>query len=274
MEAKLTVAGQTIPLSPIVKIAEGAGEVILAIYNAPSENWAVQAKSDSSPLTKADLAANAYICAELKLLHPSIPIMSEETKAAPYTTRATWTLYWCVDPLDGTKEFVKRNGEFTVNIALMHAPEPGAPARPVLGVVHAPVLRETYFAANGFGAHTRAGPIKCKEFSEGDSGLVLVCSRSHLDERTEQFLGKFDKPEKRAVGSSLKFMLVAKGDAHVYPRLAPTMEWDTAASQIIVEEAGGVVLREDNNKPLRYNKEELRNPFFIVYGKRRAENKS
>lgn len=238
----------------------------------------MQSKSDDSPLTQADLAANAVICERLKSLH-SFPIMSEETKAAPYSERSSWSAYWCVDPLDGTKEFIKRNGEFTVNIALMQAVDDSNPsygARPVLGVVYAPVLKKIYFAASGIGAYVRttleseATGIKCLEFSESDENLVFVCSRSHLDERTQKYLNSFKNATTKSMGSSLKFMLVASGEAHIYPRMAPTMEWDTAASQIIVEEAGGEVLDADKNKPLIYNKEDLRNPYFYVFGKRKA----
>lgn len=268
MDGVLKVGDLSVSLKSIVKIAEGAGEVIMGIYNSPTDDWDVQTKADDSPLTRADLAANDHILKELNLLHPGVPVMTEEAAAAPYSERSQWTTYWCVDPLDGTKEFVKRNGEFTVNIALMESPAPGAPAFPVLGVVYAPVLKETYFAARGLGAHSRSGRVRARLFDEKDAGLTLVCSRSHLDERTEKFLAKYDRPQKLARGSSLKFMLVASGAAHVYPRLAPTMEWDTAASQIIVEEAGGFVLCEDDGKPVAYNKENLLNPFFIVYGNR------
>lgn len=268
MDGVLEAGKMKVSLESIVKIAEGAGKVIMSIYNSPSGDWELQTKADDSPLTRADISANKHIVDHLTALHPDVPILTEEAAAAPYSDRLKWTHYWCVDPLDGTKEFVKRNGEFTVNIALMECPSAGAPARPVLGVVHAPVLGESYFAARGHGAHSRGGRVRARVFDETDAGLTLVCSRSHRDERTERFLTKYDRPQTLAKGSSLKFMLVASGEAHVYPRLAPTMEWDTAASQIIVEEAGGVVVREEDGKPVEYNKENLLNPFFIVYGNR------
>lgn len=199
--------------------------------------------------------------------------MSEETKAADYSIRSNWFSYWCVDPLDGTKEFIKRNGEFTVNIALMLVDPTSKSARPVLGVVFAPVLNRCYAAVQSHGAFvedekSQVSNMTVKSFSEKDQGLVLVCSRSHLDEKTQKFLNAFENATTKSMGSSLKFMLVANGDAHIYPRLAPTMEWDTAASQIVVEEAGGQVLNADTNQPMTYNKENLRNPFFYVYGKR------
>ncbi|CAN8069575.1 unnamed protein product [Agarophyton chilense] len=275
MSASITVCGEDVALAPIIDIAIKAGDAILNIYEKPTENWGMQSKSDDSPLTKADLAANEVICASLKSIH-SFPIMSEEMKAAPFEERSAWPAYWCVDPLDGTKEFIKRNGEFTVNIALMQAVDPSDAslgARPVLGVVYAPVLKICYSAALDCGAFMNTVgslPIsmKCKTFSEKDENLVLVCSRSHLDERTKKYVSSFKNATTKSMGSSLKFMLVASGEAHIYPRMAPTMEWDTAASQIVVEEAGGQVLHAETDKPLSYNKEELRNPYFYVFGRR------
>lgn len=275
MDSKIVVNDVEVALAPIVRLSHKAGNTIMEIYNSPTEDWAIQTKADDSPLTKADLAANAVICEALSQMY-TFPIMSEETKAAEYSTRSNWPVYWCIDPMDGTKEFVRRNGEFTVNIALMKAVDPAdhtQGARPILGVVYAPVLNKTYFGAEGIGAWIKDGDKEVekmcvKQFSETDEGLVLVCSRSHLDERTKQFLAKFKDATSKSMGSSLKFMLVANGEAHAYPRLAPTMEWDTAASQIVVEEAGGEVLDFETSKPMKYNKEQLRNPFFLVYGKR------
>jgi 3'(2'), 5'-bisphosphate nucleotidase len=181
-----------------------------------------------------------------------------------------------VDRLDGTKDFVKRNGEFTVNIALMAALNPENPAegaKVVAGIVHAPVLGKTYIAAEGLGAYVKlpggsVDRISVSSFSETDPGLNLVCSRSHMDDNTKAFVENFSDPQTVSMGSSLKFMLVADGSAHVYPRLAPTSEWDTAASQIIVEEAGGSVLVHDTGEIMRYNKPNILNPFFRVYGNR------
>lgn len=269
-----TAAGPTVDvtIAPIIDLAKQAGAAIMEIYDKPTDDWAVQTKSDDSPLTKADLSANAVICDYLKEHYPNIPIMTEEAKVDEYSLRTQWKSYWCIDPLDGTKEFIKRNGEFTVNIALMQTGPDFPDARPVLGVVFAPALNKSYFAVKECGAYSEADgtvtQINAKHFSESDSGLVLVCSRSHLDERTQTFLDSFEAATTKSMGSSLKFMLVASGEAHIYPRLAPTMEWDTAASQIVVEESGGEVINADTSKPLSYNKEELRNPFFYVYGQR------
>jgi len=262
MDSKLEIGGTTFEVKKIIDIAREAGGEILKVYNDTTEAWGVSAKSDDSPVTKADIRANDLICRSLKEIYPKVPIMSEEIKNDEYSVRKDWPLYWCVDPLDGTKEFLKRNGEFTVNIALVQD------NKVVMGVVYAPVLEEMYYAALGCGAYLSDTRIHAAEFSERDTGLMLVCSRSHRDERTVKFLEKFDSPETCAMGSSLKFMAVACGKAHIYPRLAPTMEWDTAASQIIVEEAGGEIFTDPEVKPMAYNKENLLNPYFIVYGKR------
>lgn len=258
----------SVNVGEIVEIAKAAGEAILVIYDQPSEDWDQKVKSDDSPLTAADLKSNAVICEKLSDMFPSIPIMSEETKQAPFEERSQWRYYFCIDPLDGTKEFIKRNGEFTVNIALMKK-ENGC-ARPVLGVVYTPVTKRAHFAVDKNGAFLEDAkgvrPIHALKYNPSDSGLIIVCSRSHLDERTQAIIDTYTEPQTTSMGSSLKFMLVAEGAAHVYPRLAPTMEWDTAASQIIVEEAGGTVIDHDTKEPLRYCKEDLKNPFFICYG--------
>lgn len=284
MDKTLAVAGGSVRLGDIVSIARDAGAAIMKIYTGDETDWETKAKSDASPLTAADLTANALICERLGALRPAFPIMSEENKQLDFAARAGWTYYWCVDPLDGTKEFIKRNGEFTVNIALMlneppaggEAAPPHGAARPVLGVVYAPATGNCYYAAAGVGAYVSppAGstdaaseaPLKAATYAEADAGLTLVCSRSHMDERTKAFVAAYKDAATASMGSSLKFMLIAQGAAHVYPRLAPTMEWDTAASQVVVEEAGGSVVREDTGKPVGYNKRDLLNPFFIARG--------
>lgn len=248
----------------IIRIAEAAGAEILKIYENEAD-FNVELKSDDSPLTKADRAANKVICDGLEKLPQVFPIVSEENKAIPYHERKTFEYYWLVDPLDGTKEFIKRNGEFTVNIALVHDQQV------VFGVVYAPVLEEMYWAIKGQGAWMRKGDIqqklKANTFTMSDAGLKVVCSRSHLNEGTQAFIDALEQPEKVSKGSSLKFLLMAKGEAHVYPRLGPTMEWDTGAAQIVLEESGGKVIDEETKAPLRYNKENLLNPYFIAYGK-------
>jgi 3'(2'), 5'-bisphosphate nucleotidase len=247
-------------LPDVKRIAQEAAEVILHIYH--EADFRVDVKADTSPLTQADLAAHHHIVTQLQALTPAIPILSEESDGIPYQERRHWSLFWLVDPLDGTREFLQRNGEFTVNIALVRE------HRPVLGVVQIPVLRLTYWAAEGLGAfkttenathqlganHLLASPLK------------VVASRSHAGPATQAFLDHLQQDyalEVVSKGSALKFCLVAEGAADLYPRLGPTMEWDTAAAQCIVEQAGGQVTTLEN-APLLYNKENLLNPFFMV----------
>ena len=248
----------------ILPLAEAAGAAILDVYEK-SEGIVFTKKDDNSPLTEADKAANDVICAGLEKLPTQFPIVSEENKAIDYSERKNFTYSWLVDPLDGTKEFIKRNGDFTVNIALVHE------QRVVLGVVYIPVTNEMYWAAKDEGAwYVKDGKeekLNAPVFSLKDKNLGLVCSRSHLNEETQAFLDKFDEPQTVSRGSSLKFLLLARGEAHIYPRLAPTMEWDTGAAQIVLEEAGGKIIDNNTNAPLLYNKENLLNPFFVAYGK-------
>jgi 3'(2'), 5'-bisphosphate nucleotidase len=247
-----------------VKIARNAGQAILEIYNHAGD-FAIEMKTDKSPLTLADNASNQFICKELANLKPAFPIISEENKQTGFEIRRHWESCWLVDPLDGTKEFIKRNGDFTVNIALLHR------GSPVLGVVYAPCLDELCWAVKNQGAFMIRNGVRsvleAAEFKPEDEGLNIVCSRSHLTKETEDFIARFREPNLVSRGSSLKFLLLAKGDAHVYPRIAPTMEWDTAAAQIILEEAGGKVVHFESGEPLLYNKEDLRNPAFIAYGR-------
>lgn len=256
---------QYIQLIPdLLNIARQAGDVILHIYRQ-SEQPEVEHKADNSPLTLADRASNSLICKALVELPVAYPIISEESKMQPWELRKKWSHCWLVDPLDGTKEFIKRNGDFTVNIALVEN------GRAVIGVVHTPVHNELCWAVKGQGAflvkNGHQMPIEAASFSESDPDLAIVCSRSHLTKETEDFIAKYKTPQLVSRGSALKFLLLAKGEAHVYPRIAPTMEWDTAAAQIILEEAGGKVVLFDSGQPLTYNREELRNPPFIAYGR-------
>ena len=253
------------------QIARRAGAEILNIYD--TEDFGVETKADDSPLTRADKAANSVIEAGLKQLDFRAPIVSEEGTEAEmsYATRNELTRFWLVDPLDGTKEFIKRNGDFTVNIALI---EDG---KPTLGVVFTPVTNELFYAARGQGAFeiTQPGdepkPIQAASFTLQDINLKVVASRSHLNEGTQAFIDKLNQPELVQRGSSLKIMELARGNAHVYPRLAPTMEWDTGAAHAILLEAGGKLVSDDTGQELRYNKEILRNPHFIAYGRVREE---
>ncbi|HHH36969.1 MAG TPA: 3'(2'),5'-bisphosphate nucleotidase [Gammaproteobacteria bacterium] len=253
-------------LPAVIDIAREAARRILAIYHS---DFAVQAKDDKSPLTEADMAAHRAIVAGLETLTPEVPVLSEESAAIPFAQRAAWRRYWLVDPLDGTKEFIKRNGEFTVNIALIedHAP--------VLGVIVVPVSGLCYYAARGEGAFRQeaggnAQPIRVRPLDL--SRLVVAGSRSHVGPELEGFLQRLAErhgaPEFISMGSSLKFCLVAEGRADLYPRLGPTSEWDTAAAQCIVEAAGGIVT-DTAMQPLRYNtRESLLNPHFFVSGDR------
>jgi 3'(2'), 5'-bisphosphate nucleotidase len=244
-------------------IAREAGAAIMEIYNSASD-IEIELKGDDSPLTKADKAANDIICAGLKTLEVKHPIISEENKLLSYEERKHFTHCWMVDPLDGTKEFIKKNGEFTVNIALIEQNEV------VLGVVYAPALDEMYWAEKDKGAYSFINGIETQltasQFTMQDEGLRVVCSRSHLNEETQAFVDALTNPELVAKGSSLKFLILANKGADVYPRIAPTMEWDTAAAQIILEEAGGEVVQYKSNEKVKYNKEDLLNPFFVARG--------
>ncbi|MAW87856.1 MAG: 3'(2'),5'-bisphosphate nucleotidase [Phyllobacteriaceae bacterium] len=250
------------------KIAKTAADAILEVYRQEERFQNVQRKDDNSPLTAADLASNRIICEGLKALPVSYPIISEENKTLPYEERSKWTRCWLVDPLDGTKEFLKRNGEFTINIALVEN------GRPILGLIHIPVSGECWWAVKGEGAYKHDGKMQqlvaAARFCRTDAGLNIVCSRSHFTGETQKFIEQFKDPNLVSRGSALKFLLIANGDAHVYPRIAPTMEWDTAAAQIIVEEAGGKLVRFDDGKPMVYNKDDLLNPSFVAWGDERC----
>ena len=247
-------------IEPIVALAVDAGEAILEVY---STDFDVQRKSDESPLTQADLASHHHIVSGLKELTPEIPVISEESGLPSFDERRKWQRYWLIDPLDGTKEFVNRNGEFTVNIALIEL------KRPILGVVRVPVQNKTYVGCVGHGAelHDGAGPARAIHVAEKSSRPVrVVGSRSHRGASLDAYLKQIGDYDMVPMGSSLKFCVVAEGNADIYPRLGLTSEWDTAAAQAVVEQAGGKVLQLDG-KPLLYNdKEDILNPFFIVIG--------
>ncbi len=256
---------QSLDTDYLINLTKKAGDLILSIYEEKKENWEVSFKSDQSPLTLADKTSNEYLCSELIKTYPDIPIISEENKEIPYSNRAGFKYFWLIDPLDGTKEFIKRNGEFTVNLALVYKNDV------VAGIVHVPAKNWTYWAVKGSGAFKIEGTkpavkLQAQEFTLNDENLIFVSSRSHINEETEAFISRFKNPQNTSMGSSLKLLLVAEGKAHIYPRLGPTMEWDTAASQIIVEEAGGKVVDYESNEKFRYNKENLLNNYFVVYG--------
>ena len=247
------------------KAALQAGEAILDVYR--SGNFSVDMKKDQSPLTIADKNAHAIIATQLE--ESGLPILSEEGSDIPYQERKAWDWFWLVDPLDGTKEFIKKNGEFTVNIALMHA------NIPVAGVIYAPYLEVLYFGSKETGVFKvgKNEQVQLPFFPDKQSieelkqkeDLTIVASKSHLNEETVAFINQFHNANFTSLGSSLKLMLLAEGVAHIYPRLAPTMEWDTAAGHALLRSLNRGVYQMDLQSELLYNKENLLNPSFIAF---------
>ncbi|GAB4298881.1 MAG: 3'(2'),5'-bisphosphate nucleotidase CysQ [Marinilabiliales bacterium] len=254
-----------------INIAVEAGKKIIEIYN--NDDYKVENKSDNSPLTLADKTSNTIITNKLQSV---FPILSEEGKHTGYEIRKNWDYFWLIDPLDGTKEFIKKNGEFTVNIALIKKDQP------VMGVIFVPVTQELYFGSLNHGAYK----LTLREFENFSSfnelirkaiklpinnnrnNFVIVASRSHMNDETKEFIeklkSKYKNAELKSRGSSLKLCMVAEGNADIYPRFAPTMEWDTAAGHAIAHAAGCKIVKPDGS-PVKYNKKELLNPWFIVY---------
>ena len=250
-----------------------AGEAILRVYET---DFSVDIKSDDSPLTKADMESHAIISDFLA--ETKVPVLSEEGRDISYNERKSWELFWLVDPLDGTKEFVNRNGDFTVNIALIHN------NYPIAGVIYIPVTDELFIGAPGIGTRKIADVRNMLEEETSleailDKGISLpdkqklqkytvVCSRSHMSSETESFIEELKKDHGEldfaSRGSSLKLCMVAEGKADIYPRFAPTMEWDTAAGQAVAENSGATVINANSGDRIRYNKEDLLNPWFIV----------
>lgn len=251
-----------------IKAALKAGKVIMDIYE--SEDFEIELKGDSSPLTKADTAAHEVIKSYLSI--STLPLLSEEGAMIPYTERTNWNRFWMVDPIDGTKEFIKRNGEFTVNIALVNN------QNSVLGVVYAPALKELYFAEQGLGSYKVQGINSYEQLEENNvinlsqstypDIYTLVVSKSHMNDKTQDFVNDKEKElgiiATASFGSSLKICKVADGSAHCYPRFGPTMEWDTAAAHAIASLSGNKVAQGDGISQMSYNKENLLNPFFII----------
>ena len=251
----------TFDINALVRTAREAGDAILEIYR---QDFAVYEKQDASPLTEADLASHRIIVEALRQLTPDIPVLSEEDADIPFGERSQWTSYWLIDPLDGTKEFIKKNDEFTVNIALIRE------HRPYLGVVHVPATGVTFYGEAGKGAfrmeHGETHQIHAT--THAGTPLRVAGSRSHAGSSLQTFLENIGAHEIVSMGSSLKLCLVAEGKADLYPRLGPTSEWDTAAAQAVVEAAGGMVT-DTSGSPLLYNtKESLLNPHFLVFGDR------
>lgn len=252
---------QSALLRDVISIAKRAGQAIMEVY---AQDIAVQRKADNSPLTQADIAAHSIIEARLSELIPELPVLSEESAAIPFATRKQWDRYWLVDPLDGTREFIKRNGEFTVNIALIERHQP------VMGVVFAPAMDVLFYAAKGEGAYRQYGqlaPQLIHARALDITRITVAGSRSHADETLSRFLDHLGPHTLVSIGSSLKICMVAEGCADIYPRLGPTSEWDTAAAQCVLQEAGGKLV-EMNGHAFQYNlKESLLNPHFFAVGK-------
>jgi 3'(2'), 5'-bisphosphate nucleotidase len=250
----------------VIAIARQAGATIMDVYEGDDRrDFGATTKIDNSPLTQADLRAHEVIVAGLQLLTPQWPVLSEESADVPFAVRSQWITYWLVDPLDGTKEFVSRNGEFTVNIALVHEHVPA------FGVVYVPVVDTLYIGGVGRGAFKQVGGGGMQPIRPTVPARMpprVVGSRSHRGEMLDAYLAKLGAHELVTMGSSLKFCLLAEGRADLYPRLGPTSEWDTAAAQAIVEGADGAVVTLDGS-PLRYNtKADILNPHFFVYADR------
>lgn len=247
---------------PFMHAFREAGEAILSIYGS---GFSVEQKTDRSPVTAADRISHDIMTGFLRKNY-SLPILSEEGKNIPYEERKQWDTFWLVDPLDGTKEFIGRNGEFTVNVALIRQ------GLPVMGLIYVPVKDTLYYAVKDKGSFKRENGREVRlPLDQKRHGVTVVGSRSHstpeFDAFVQQLRSRHQDLNFVSAGSSLKFCLVAEGAADLYPRLGPTMEWDTAAGQMIVEEAGGSVLNAEMSQPLHYNKADLRNPHFIVQGR-------
>ncbi|MCH9698559.1 MAG: 3'(2'),5'-bisphosphate nucleotidase CysQ [Gammaproteobacteria bacterium] len=247
-------------LEQTIKLSVNAGDEILKIYNT---DFSVESKDDKSPLTAADMASHHCLVEGLQRLTPELPILSEESSDISFEQRQQWETYWLLDPLDGTKEFIKRNGEFTVNVALIRNQEP------IMGVVYVPVSGICYSAAQGLGAWKQELPNQTESINVRDQAIspfIVVGSRSHQTEELIDFLKRLGSHELVSMGSSLKICLVAEGKADLYPRIGLTSEWDTAAAQCVVEQAGGHVT-DLSGQRLTYNaKESFLNPYFLVFG--------
>ena len=245
-------------LPDVIKVADEASEKVLHIYRS---DFKVSYKTDDSPITAADTAAHDIITHGLRNISRDIRILSEEGKDIPWEERKHWRRFWLVDPIDGTKEFTQRNGEFTVNIAMIEDGEP------VMGVVIAPALKEAYWGVVGEGAHRRdrTGRVHRIRVAEPTAVKRVVASKNHLNEETRAFIDKLGEHELVQAGSSLKFCRIAEGHADIYPRLGLTCEWDTGAAQAVLMAAGGKVETLEG-RPLRYGKEDLLNPHFIASG--------
>lgn len=247
-------------MSAIKKIALDAGNAIMNIYDDANLSSVVDHKADDSPLTLADQASHKVIQAGLETIEPKFPILSEEGKSISYEERKIWDTFWLVDPLDGTKEFIKRNGQFTVNIALIKD------GYPIMGVIYVPA-QEVFYVGSELGAFkTENGKEQPITVNNSKDNRVAVRSASHASPEEDELLNQYKVTESISKGSSLKFCMVAEGKADIYYRHGPTMEWDTAAGQAVLEAAGGSVSRIDSDQRFYYNRENLLNPSFLCKG--------
>ncbi|KPM48540.1 3'(2'),5'-bisphosphate nucleotidase CysQ [Jiulongibacter sediminis] len=248
----------------ILPILKEASQKIMEVYHSFDPEKDITIKGDDSPLTRADKNSHEVIVAALQRLRPDIAILSEEN-TEELVDRTSLEFLWCIDPLDGTKEFIKKKQDFCINIALLKN------GKAIEGYVAVPAKNEFYWAVEGHGAFKedaegKRSEIKVKSFKASDKNLKIAASASHRNQETNDFIEVFEEPELKSMGSALKFLKIAEGEVDIYPRIAPTMEWDTAGPQIILEEAGGSVLHYETKQPLRYNKENLLNPYFIAIG--------
>ncbi|MBD3842043.1 MAG: 3'(2'),5'-bisphosphate nucleotidase CysQ [Campylobacterales bacterium] len=247
---------ESVDIQIICQIAKKAGAAIMGIYN---QDFEVDFKQDNSLLTQADLKANEIICLQLQKLYPHVPILSEENFIPSYDIRKKWEYFWCIDPLDGTKEFVNKNSEFTVNIALIHK------QTPVLGVVYVPVFDDIYYAKKSFGAFKNGLKLP---LDRDDGNLIFAVSRSHMNAQTKKFIDEYKTSKNKttvSMGSSLKLCLCAQGAIDIVPRFGPSMIWDTAASDAILQEVGKRCYNFESKKSLQYNIESLQNPDFVAF---------
>ena len=250
-----------INIQKLIDICSEAGNEIMKIYNQSSiASMEIEYKNDNSPLTLADKKSNESICSSLNNLYPEIPILSEEGAKIPYQDRKEWKRFWLIDPIDGTKEFIKKNGEFTINIGLIEN------QRPVLGIVYAPVLKKYWIGSKKDGAFKLENGIQEKiEVNKKSSYPVkVVASRSHKSLKLDDFLSNLEDYKIISMGSSIKICLVAEGTADIYPRLAPTMEWDTAAAHAVLKYANGSLIDTSTNREMKYNRKNLKNSHFIA----------
>ena len=242
-------------IEQLIKISKEAGKAILEVYNT---NFDYQIKENLSPLTKADTLSNNIICEKLKELTPDVPVISEENSEIPFNIKSLWKQYWLVDPLDGTKEFINRNGEFTVNIALINNKEP------VFGVIYIPVNNRLFWGSRDYGSYEIKSDMRERKIHVSDKVLKkIACSRSHSNPEFNNFLENLDSYTTVKIGSSLKFCLIANGEIDLYPRLGPTSEWDIAAGEAILRSAGGCII-DLEGKNIIYNKKNIINPSFIA----------